>query len=121
MPRYILYSMIAVALSFGTSLETDGPGDSAFMSCRLCSPPAKGKMARINTRTPMPPTQWEKLRQSNMHLDMASTSGRILAPVVVNPEMISNTASTNEGISPLKTKGRQPIILITIQPRATDI
>ena len=112
---------MAVALSRGTSLETDGPGDSAFISWRLCSPPARGKTARINTRTPIPPTQWEKLRQSSIHLDKASTSGRILAPVVVNPEIISNMASTKDGISPEITNGRHPIILITIQPRATVI
>ena len=42
---------------------------------------------------PMPPSQWEKLRQSSMQRLSASTSGRMLEPVVVKPEIISNTAS----------------------------
>ena len=42
----------------------------------------------------------------------------MLEPVVVNPEMVSNSASVKEGISPLIQKGRQPYKLITIQLKA---
>ena len=47
----------------------------------------------MNTRMPMPPIQCEKLRQNSMHLSSSSTAGRMLEPVVVKPEIISNTAS----------------------------
>ena len=47
-----------------------------------------------NTSTPMPPTQWVKLRQKRMLLLRDSTSGRMLAPVVVKPETVSKKQST---------------------------
>ena len=47
----------------------------------------------------MPPTQWEKLRQNSMPWLMASTSVRMVEPVVVKPETISKKASVYEGIS----------------------
>ncbi len=76
-------------------------------------------MASINTSTPMPPTQWVKLRHISMDGDKPSTLLRMLAPVVVNPEMVSNSASIREGISPLIQKGRAPKKLKTTQIRAT--
>ena len=76
----------------GTILDTEGPGLSA-RSRWLAWPPLKFTRASMNTRMPMPPNQWEKLRQNSMHWSRASTSVRMLAPVVVKPETISNTAS----------------------------
>ena len=55
--------------------------------------PDMGMTAMINTRTPMPPIQWVKLRQNKPPMVRASTFGRILAPVVVKPEAVSNMAS----------------------------
>ncbi len=78
------------------SLPTLGPGDSARMMRMLC-PPVMGKRARRNTKTPMPPNQWVKLRQKRRDRGMASTSARMDAPVVVKPEMTSKRASTNRG------------------------
>ena len=43
---------------------------------------------------------------------------RILAPVVVKPEMVSNKASVKDGISPLMVKGKAPNILSKIQLNA---
>ena len=63
----------------------------------------------------MPPIQCVKLRQNSMQYESASTSVRMLAPVVVNPDTVSNSASVNEGISPLSVNGRQPMTLITSQ------
>ena len=54
----------------------------------------------MNTSTPMPPTQWVKLLHMREAWEMASTSDRILAPVVVNPETDSKSASMKFGISP---------------------
>ena len=73
----------------------------------------------MNTSTPMPPTQWVRLRQSSAACDMDSTSLRMVAPVVVKPEMVSNRASTTEGISPLNRKGSEPVTASTIQHSAT--
>ena len=46
----------------------------------------------MKTRTPMPPTQWVKSRQNMQPRLMASTSVRMLEPVVVKPETVSNRA-----------------------------
>ena len=74
-----------------------------------------GVNASRNTRMPMPPSQWLKLRHSRRPRLMASTFVRMDAPVVVKPDTISNTASTYEGICPLNTKGKQPSMERTIQ------
>ena len=47
----------------------------------------------MNTSTPMPPTQWVKLRQNSSPWLMASTSVRMEAPVVVKPLTVSKNAS----------------------------
>ena len=83
--------------------------------------PDSGTMASMNTSTPMPPSQWVKLRQNSRHFGRSSTARRMLAPVVVKPDIVSNTASTKDGISPVSINGRQPNILITIQPIAVQI
>ena len=67
----------------------------------------------------MPPIQWEKLRQIREALLKSSTLSRILAPVVVNPETISKSASSKRVISPPRRKGMQPNRLRIIQPRDT--
>mgnify|MGYP000013346713 FL=1 len=48
----------------------------------------------------MPPIQWEKLRQNSVPWLSASTSVRIVEPVVVKPETVSKKASAKDGISP---------------------
>ena len=50
----------------------------------------------------MPPIQCVKLLQISMQWDRPSTSVKILAPVVVKPEITSNMASSDRGISLLK-------------------
>ena len=50
-------------------------------------------MASRNTSTPIPPTQWVKLRQYISPFAICSTSGRMEAPVVVKPDTVSNKAS----------------------------
>ena len=84
--------MDAVFLTRGTSFDTVGPGDSALMMCMFCAP-ERGKIAIINTSTPIPPIQLEKERQIRIALGIASTSGMILEPVVVKPDTISKNAS----------------------------
>ena len=63
----------------------------------------------------MPPIQWVKLRQNRMPLGRSSTAGRMLAPVVVKPDTVSNRASTGFGMQPVTTKGTAPTMEMTIQ------
>ena len=115
----MLYRYFAVARLRGTSLDTDGPVLSERIRW-ISPPPLESDWVIItNTRTPMPPTQWVKLRQNKLDLLSASTSVRMLAPVVVKPDTVSKNASTKEGISPLNTKGNAPPKLSTAQPKAT--
>ena len=88
------YKISAVVRTFGTILLTDGPGLSAIIRCIFFAP-LKGKSAIINTKTPIPPTQWVKLRHIKMDLGRLSifAESMILEPVVVNPETVSNNAS----------------------------
>ena len=58
-----MYRMAAVFRILGTSLPTLGPGLSARSRCMVKPVPPLGTIASRNTRTPIPPTQWLKLRQ----------------------------------------------------------
>ena len=64
-----------------------------------CPLPLPGAKASQNTSTPLPPSQWLKLRQYRIPQERDSTSGRMDAPVVVKPDTISKNASMNLGIS----------------------
>ena len=59
-----------------------------------------GISARDKTSTPMPPTQWVKLRQKSSPRGSASTSVKMVAPVVVKPDTVSKKQSVSEGIEP---------------------
>ena len=111
------YRILAVDCTLGTSLSTCGPGLSAFIRLTW-EPPVSGSSESRNTSTPMPPIQWVKLRQNKMPLGRLSTSGRMLAPVVVKPDTVSNRASTGLGMQPVSTKGTAPTTEMTIQLRA---
>ena len=101
-----------------TSLPAVGPGTSARIRC-IPWPSVMGRMAITNTSTPMPPTQWVKLRHIRQPRLMASTSWRMLAPVVVKPDTVSKKASTKWGMSPHRTKGIAPKADNRIQASAT--
>ena len=51
-------------------------------------------MARERTMIPMPPSHWVKERHSKILGGRASISVRTVEPVVVNPDMLSKSAST---------------------------
>ena len=84
---YMTYKILAVVRIFGTSLFTFGPGLSARSRCMVYPLPLSpfGESARRNTSTPMPPSQWLKLRQYIIPGESASTSPKIEEPVVVLP------------------------------------
>jgi hypothetical protein len=67
----------------------------------------------------MPPIQCVRLLQYNMLFGAASISCSIVAPVVVNPDMVSKKALVNEDIVPLNKNGIVPNKEMTIQARAT--
>ena len=48
---------------------------------------------------------------------MASTSGKIVAPVVLNPDIVSKNASAKSGIVSDNTKGKVPKTVKLIQPQ----
>ena len=89
--KYSRYSTRAVSRVRGVSLPTTGPGISALRMFMDRS--ELPEIMVINTSTPMPPTQWVKLRQNSSPWLMASTSVRIDAPVVVKPLTVSKNAS----------------------------
>jgi hypothetical protein len=60
-----------------------------------------------------------KLRQKSRLFGNASTFGRIVEPVVVNPETVSKNASIKLGIYPLIKKGSAPKSDIRIHESAT--
>ena len=114
------YRIRALDLTFGTRRLTEGPGLSAFMRFMRLPPVIGSRMSR-KTRTPMPPIQWVKLRHIRIQFGMTSTSDRILAPVVVKPDTVSNSASIGLEIAPENRNGSAPAILRTIQLRETVI
>ena len=110
--------MVAVSRICGDILETEGPGLSARMRKMVC-PPASGSTISMNTSTPMPPTQCVRQRQSMEAWLSASTSPRMVAPVVVKPETVSKSASMKNGISRLRTNGSAPMTARMSQHNAT--
>ena len=81
----------AVSRVRGVSLPFTGPGISALRMFMERSVLPESMV--MNTSTPMPPTQWVKLRQNSSPWLMASTSVRMEAPVVVKPLTVSKNAS----------------------------
>ena len=76
-------------------------------------------IARAKTSTPIPPIKWVKLRQKRREGLRTETSFKMVAPVVVKPELTSKNASMMVGICPEKTKGRAPKKDQRIQHKAT--
>ena len=68
----------------------------------------------------MPPKKCEKLRQNSIQRGRCSISVRMVAPVVVKPDTISNAASIKDGIAPESHSGRQPATDRTIHESAVD-
>ena len=59
----------------------------------------------------MPPTQWVNDLQNSSQWGSASTSDKMDAPVVVNPDAVSNTASIKSVIYPARKNGNAPKML----------
>jgi hypothetical protein len=68
---------------------------------------------------PIPPNQWVKLRQNNKPWGSSSILVRIVAPVVVKPDIVSKKALVKLGISPDIKKGRHPNREKKVHPNVT--
>ncbi len=115
---YTPQRILAVWVMRGVSLSATGPGTSALKSC-IPPTPRKGRIARDSTMIPIPPIQWVRLRQNRIPWEMLSMSVRVVAPVVVKPDMVSKNASVKEGMAPESIKGRLPHREKAIHPKAT--
>ena len=107
--------MAAERRSVATTLEAVGPGTSARMACmrREDLKSSDGMMARTKTRTPMPPIQCVRARQSAMPRsrsagNVPTSPPRMVAPVVVKPETVSKKASTGLWSAPHRRNGSMP-------------
>jgi len=77
---------------------------------KSCMPPIRrnGSMTRPIRTIPAPPTNWRSERQSNSPRGAASSPTITVAPVVVSPETVSNTASVTDRWTLPSWKGREP-------------
>ena len=92
---------MAVSVILGCNLSVLGPGDSALNNC-IPPIPSKGRIAIANTIIPIPPNQCVMLRQNNIPSGNISTSFIIVAPVAVNPEVVSKNIFENPSIVPVR-------------------
>ncbi len=65
--------------------------------------PANGRIATTRISTPMPPINWVIARHSRIPFGTPSRIGMTVAPVVVMPEIVSNSAATGEAMTPDRT------------------
>ena len=92
MAKYIKYNNLDVVAILGTNLPTRRT--RTFGSHSACLVPDIGTIARIKTRTPIPPIQLEASPEKN-GFGRLSTSRRIVNPVVEKPDTDSKNASKN--------------------------
>ena len=84
----------------GVSFSSVGPGASAKKS-RPTPIASRGRTATKSVMTPMPPSHWVSDRQNSSPRLKTLKSVKMVAPVVVNPDIDSNSASI--GDSPTQT------------------
>ena len=79
---------LAVVVRRGCILALMGPVASAANTFTLPLT-SEGRMAMVKNRIPKPPIHCISERQNRMPWGRHSTSSRMVAPVVVKPEMLS--------------------------------
>ena len=77
------------------------PVASAEYSC-MPPKPNIGRIATVRTMIPIPPNHCISERQNRVAWLIDSMFVKIVAPVVVNPDIVSKNASVKFGIAPLK-------------------
>lgn len=70
--------------------------------------PNSGSRAIDSTTIPIPPSQWLRHRQKSMPWGRASMSVKMVAAVVVKPDIVSKKASAADVVVPLSIKGSIP-------------
>ena len=115
---YALYMSLAVSENLEDTLVTVGPGVSA-PAIVLALIPKLGSKATNSTMIPMPPSHCVRQRQKSIDLGRASTSSRMVDPVVENPEQVSKSASGKDVMLPERRKGTEPIRDAIIQAEDT--
>jgi len=91
--------MVSRLRGINFSLVMTWPGlDSAR---KMRTPPMPwGRNMTVRVRKPMPPRRWVWLRQKSRPWGTISISLRMVAPLVVYPDIISKKASVKEGMDP---------------------
>ena len=78
----------ALVLRRGCIFDLMGPVASAAKTFTL-PPTIDGRMAMVKKTIPSPPIHWVSERQKRIPWGSSSTLSRMVAPVVVNPDMVS--------------------------------
>ena len=68
--------------------------ESSTLDSVILLRPSEGRISRANMTTPIPPIHVEDMRQNCSPRGSTSISFRIVDPVVVKPETLSNQAFT---------------------------
>ena len=74
--------------------------ESSTLESIILLRPIDGRTTSANITTPIPPIHVDDMRQNCNPRGRASTSFRIVDPVVVRPETLSNQALTSENSPP---------------------
>ena len=115
---YTPHNSRAVEAMRGVRRSVEIPGASAWNSWAPPTP-MNGRIATPSTMMPIPPIQWEMLRHRRIERGRSSMTGKMVAPVVVNPETDSKNAPTTFGATPVRMKGRLPMVTRQSQPSPT--
>ena len=92
---YTTHIHLALVLRRGWSLVLMGPVASAAKTLTL-PPTSEGKRAIVKNTIPRPPSHCVNERQNKMPCGRTSTLSIMVAPVVVNPDIVSKKASVKE-------------------------
>ena len=92
-PAYSRQRYAAVSRTCGASDWAVGPGASVKNSWRTPNA-SRGSIATNSVMTPIPPSHWVSARQNIVARSSCPKSTSTVAPVVVKPDIDSNTAST---------------------------
>ena len=75
-----------------------------------------GRKIIVKVRKPIPPMKWVSLRHINNPWSRDSMSWRMVAPLVVYPDIISKKASVKDGIAPESRNGKVDTPQMMLQP-----
>jgi len=94
-------------------------GEISILESVICAFPNEGRITNIKTTMPIPPIKCIEERQNSNPFGRASILLRIVAPVVVYPETLSNNAFTSVNSPPQSNRGNIPMKQEIIQLNTT--